>query len=194
MTVGFIGSLSPHKGAHVLLEALSQLPPHILFNTVTYGDTASNPKYSANLRSLADASARDVEFRGAFDERNIAEVLAGLDALVVPSLWVENRPLTLLAALEARVPVIVSDMPGLTCEVKDGINGLVVSAGDSRKLARSLVRLTESPALRKSLSDSPVRPMPFKSYIEIIENEYRSLTNPTIADQESSDAMMTAPR
>jgi glycosyltransferase involved in cell wall biosynthesis len=175
ITVGFIGSISPHKGAHVLLEALSQLPPHIHFKTTIYGDTTYNSKYSAHLHALADASGKDVEFRGKFNEREIGQVLSDLDILVIPSTWAENRPLTLLAALDARVPIIVSDMPGMTCEVTDGENGMVVPAGDPVALAGSLMRLLEDTNLRERLSNSSLRPIRFDKYIDVLEGEYRSL-------------------
>jgi glycosyltransferase involved in cell wall biosynthesis len=135
LRVGFIGQIAPHKGCHVLLEALRSIPPDEVSLEI-WGDLARHPAYAQRLRTRA--AGQPVAFRGTFPLEAIADVLAGLDLLVVPSLWAENAPLTLLQALACKVVVIVSDQPGMTEFVRDGENGFVVPAGDARRLGLAI--------------------------------------------------------
>lgn len=136
---GFIGTLARHKGAHVLIEAMKQLPDG--FATLSlYGAMSDFPEYVAELVE-ASAGRQDIEFKGTFPNEQINEVMASLDALVVPSIWFENTPLVLHSAKAARCPVIVSDLPGMTAVVNDGVDGLVFEAGNAERLAHHLLRL-----------------------------------------------------
>src|SRR3989304_5417044 len=134
LRVGFIGAFSPHKGAHILVEAFRRLKAG--------GGGRGRPLRPAPLpppprRRAPGRRAPGVEgirFRGAFPHQEIARVLGEMDVLVIPSVWYENSPLVLLTALAARLPVIVSDMGGLTELVRDGENGLVTPAGDTAAL------------------------------------------------------------
>jgi glycosyltransferase involved in cell wall biosynthesis len=71
-------------------------------------------------------------------------------AFVLPS-RVEGMSNALLEAQSWGLPCVVSDIPGNTAVVSDGVNGLVVPAGDAPALAGALVRLLGDPTLRTRL-------------------------------------------
>ena len=48
-----------------------------------------------------------------------------VDAIVVPSVWVENSPLVIHEAQQARVPVITADAGGMAEYVRHEVNGLL---------------------------------------------------------------------
>lgn len=174
-TIGFIGTLRSHKGAHFLLEAASHLPAGTNARIQIHGDRATDPAYVESLDKLARASVVPVTFEGAFSENRFGRVLAGLDVVVVPSLWMENRPLVLLSSLLARKPVVVTDQPGLTCEVVHGENGLVVPPDDAGALAQSLYRLAQDTRLREHLTNHPRRPVRMETYIDALQAIYREV-------------------
>lgn len=175
LVIGFIGSLSPHKGAHLLLEALSTLEADRPVEAAIYGDEAANPTYASKLRTLAKAVPHPVSFRGTFPEDEFGVILSDIDVLVLPSTWRENRPLTLLSALLANVPVVVSDMPGMTCEVTHGDNGLIFPPGDVAALAGQLQRFVREPELRYKLAASERRPARLDGYVDVLQEHYRRL-------------------
>jgi GT2 family glycosyltransferase/glycosyltransferase involved in cell wall biosynthesis len=149
---GFVGSVIPSKGVHVLAEAYrlladprARLRIHGPF-VPYHGDTGYRERVRALLGSEADAI-----LEGAFDHDRVGEILAGIDVLVVPSLWEENRPLTLTEARLAGIPVVVSDHGGLAEMVLDGEDGLRFRPGDPQALAGVLRRLLDEPALRSRL-------------------------------------------
>ena len=151
LRVGFIGAFSPHKGAHILVEAFRRLKAGGRARLDLYGRLDFAPPYGDELQAAARA-VEGIRFRGAFPHQEIARVLGEMDVLVIPSVWYENSPLVLLTALAARLPVIVSDMGGLTELVEDGGSGLVTPAGDAEALAAALARCLGQPELLPRLS------------------------------------------
>jgi glycosyltransferase involved in cell wall biosynthesis len=133
--LGFMGTVAPHKGVHVLVEAFRRVDaPEARLEI--HGSLSVAPDYVARLRVLTDADAR-IALRGPFAEGTQAEVLAGLDVLVMPSVWWENSPLTVLEALAAGVPVVASAIGGIP-DILPPEWGRLVPAGEVPPLAEAL--------------------------------------------------------
>jgi len=134
--IGYVGTLAPHKGVHVLLEAFRGLSAEDVTLDV-YGNPSVQPHYVQALRTLAATDSR-IRFRGAFGEGGQQDAYAELDVLVVPSLWWENSPLTILEALSQGLVVIASATGGVPELIADGATGLLVPPGDSTALRGAL--------------------------------------------------------
>jgi glycosyltransferase involved in cell wall biosynthesis len=137
LRIGYVGGIYPSKGVHVLIEALRLLRGAPLSLSI-HGVLEWFPDYVARLRASAEGC--DVRFAGRFDPLDIDRVLAGLDLLVVPSLWYENMPLTIHEAWRSGVPVIASDLGGMREALAAG-GGRLVPPGDARALADVLREL-----------------------------------------------------
>jgi len=74
-----------------------------------------------------------------------------VDAIVVPSIWVENSPLVIHEAQQARVPVITADAGGMAEYVHHEVNGLLFAHRDPRALAEQMQRLGDDPMLARRL-------------------------------------------
>lgn len=164
LRVGFIGTHAPHKGCHVLIEAFKALPKGQAVLKI-YGNRAELPEYSASMERLV-ASDAAIEFCGTFPNTQIAEVLHGLDVLVVPSLWYENTPLIVYSAQAAKCPVVASNFPGISSVIRDGVNGLLFPAGDVAAVANCLSRLVNEPGLAEYLSSNAQRPKSIAAYVD----------------------------
>jgi glycosyltransferase involved in cell wall biosynthesis len=139
LRIGYAGGIYPSKGVHVLIQAFTQLPP----GTATlelHGVLEWFPSYVGHLKQLAGERA-DVRWHGRFAPDAIDAILAGLDLLVVPSLWYENRPLSIQAAFRCGVPVLSSDLGGLAELVEPGRGGERFPRGDVGALAQLLREL-----------------------------------------------------
>jgi SAM-dependent methyltransferase len=79
-----------------------------------------------------------VEFCGKYDHREMREVLAGSDIVVVPSVWEETLGLVIQEALAEKKIVVASRIGGIPETILDGVNGFLVPAGDAKALARTL--------------------------------------------------------
>jgi GT2 family glycosyltransferase/glycosyltransferase involved in cell wall biosynthesis len=170
---GFLGAAIPSKGVHVLAEAFRRLDdPRALLQIhgpfVPYhGDTEYEARVRRTLGPHANAS-----LCGAFGHERIADVLGGLDVLVVPSLWEENAPLVVSEAFLARVPLLVSDHGGLAEMVRDGEDGLRFPPGDSAALARAMRRLLDEPQLRARLAATPPHVPTLSEHVDALEERY----------------------
>ncbi len=150
LQVGFVGTVCWHKGPHVLVDAVRSLPADRVRVTI-HGSLDTFPAYSRRLQR--SARGLPVHFAGGFDRGRVGEIYAGMDVLVVPSLWLENSPLVIHEAHQAGVPVVGSRIGGTPDLVTDGASGLLYDPFDATDLARVLKRLLDEPELLPRLSD-----------------------------------------
>ena len=139
LTFGYLGNLAYHKGVHVLLKAFEGLP-QANARLLIYG--AGEPSYEKELRRLAGADAR-IEFKGAYSAVELSGILEQIDVLVAPSVCYETYSLVVHEALLSNVPVIVSDLGGMTEKMVDGENGFVFAPGNADSLRQKLQILIE---------------------------------------------------
>jgi glycosyltransferase involved in cell wall biosynthesis len=146
LRVGFVGTMAPHKGPDVLVRAFATLPPEMDATLSLHGSDRGYEAYAMELRDLAGNDPR-ISFPGPFSREDLAGVLVDLDVLVVPSLWYENAPGVIFEAFAAGMPVIATDLGGMSEFVKPGENGLLFALGDSKDLADQLGTLIEDRGL-----------------------------------------------
>jgi glycosyltransferase involved in cell wall biosynthesis len=155
---GFMGTLAPHKGAHVLVEAFRALADPALTLDV-YGSLTVQPAYVASLRRAANGDSR-IRLRGPFAEGEQDRVLESLDTLVVPSVWWENSPLVVIEALAAGLPVIASRTGGVPELVPESA-GILVPPGDPAALREALAAVASGARFAGGHA-----PLPFKTVAE----------------------------
>jgi glycosyltransferase involved in cell wall biosynthesis len=148
---GFVGSLIPSKGVHVMLRAFRDLAPQNAVLNI-FGGFAPYyefENYEKEIRELANAPG--VNMRGRYDNARVADVFGEIDALIVPSIWYENSPLVIHEAFLSRTPVITSDAGGMAELVKHEKSGLLVKMGDSAALRDAMARIVNEPGLTEKL-------------------------------------------
>jgi glycosyltransferase involved in cell wall biosynthesis len=122
----FVGRLSAEKGLNVLLEAVSQAPE------LSVSVAGTGPQ--ANLL----AAERAVRALGALDGEGVRTAMSGALALVLPSIWYENFPRTIVEAFGCGLPVIASRLGALAEIVEDGVTGLLFEPGNPQDLAQKM--------------------------------------------------------
>jgi len=151
-TFGYIGTHIPAKGIHQLIEAFGRVQG----NTRLRIWGRSNGQDTAALKALAQALpagiAERIEWRQEYRNQEIVQdVFNHVDAIVVPSVWVENSPLVIHEAQQVRVPVITADAGGMAEYVHDEINGLLYEHRSVASLANQMQRMVDDPALAERL-------------------------------------------
>lgn len=164
LRIGFIGTLAPHKGCHILLEAYRLLPSGTALVKI-YGRESDRPGYVARLREMASGDPA-IRFCGAFPNSQIGEVLSDLDILVVPSVWNENTPLVVYSAQAAGCPVVGSNVPGIAESVRDGLDGFLFDPGSSASLAKLIRQLIVSPDRLKEMRANARQPKSISAYVD----------------------------
>lgn len=136
----FAGRLSPEKGVDTLVEAVSSTSAEVRL------DVAGDGPSRAALEELAHRVAPGrVDFHGRLDKEAVAGLVARSRAMVVPSRWYENQPMTILEAFAASTPVVATALGGMPELVHDGVEGRVVPANDAAALAGALDDLAADP-------------------------------------------------
>jgi glycosyltransferase involved in cell wall biosynthesis len=124
----FMGRIDWTKGLHVVLEALARLPANQISLDI-YGVMQGQSAYEEKMRRLA-AAHPGVRWLAPVKPEEVVRTIAGYDALVVPSVWLETGPLVAYEAFAAGVPVIGSRLGGIAELVTHERDGLLVNAGD----------------------------------------------------------------
>lgn len=128
----YAGRLERLKGVLTLVRAAARVPEVPLHLA---GEGEARPELEALLRAPQYAH---VVLRGHLAGAELARELAGARALIQPSEWYENLPLSVLEAMARARAVIASSNGGLPELVRDGDNGLLFPAGDEAALAEQL--------------------------------------------------------
>jgi len=144
----FAGRLSPEKGVDTLVRALAATPEGVEL------DIAGDGPSRAELERLAAVVAPGrVRFHGRLDKAAVAALITSSRAMVVPSRWHENQPMTILESFAAATPVVATTLGGMPELVRDGIEGRVVPPNDPPALARVLRELADDPASAQRMGE-----------------------------------------
>jgi glycosyltransferase involved in cell wall biosynthesis len=135
---GFIGTILPAKGLHILIKAFNEIKYEDVELKI-YGKLRSYIGFEYYLPSLKKMiKNKNIRFRGEFNNRKIADIFKEIDVLVIPSIWHENSPLVIQEAFLSKTPVIASRVGGIPELVKDGVNGLLFNPQDTDDLLKKL--------------------------------------------------------
>jgi glycosyltransferase involved in cell wall biosynthesis len=156
----FVGRLIERKGVAHLIRALGTVRRTVPARLIIVGDGPER----ASLERLAAATevASHVHFRGRVSDEELRQAYAGADVFVLPSVLdqrqdTEGLGVVLLEAMNYAVPVVASNIGGITDIVQHESTGLLVPPGDERALAKALTSLLENPELSRSLGQAGAR-------------------------------------
>jgi glycosyltransferase involved in cell wall biosynthesis len=153
-----LGAIVPHKGAHILLEAvkLSQRPVEVFLLGIYI------PEYARQLRLQAETiPGLKLRMYGKYSPSELPHLLPDIDCVVVPSQVPETFSITTREALSAGIPVLVARLGALPEAVIENHNGFCFDPGRPDELAGLITTLAEDPEclsrLRRGASRTPIR-------------------------------------
>ena len=163
--LGMLAHHSQAKGTLLLIRALRSTGKSALRLRVC---GTGDPKYLAAARKLSHGDGR-ISFDGPFAPSDVANILAGLDLIVVPSIYPENCPLVVQDAMASGRPCIVPTNSGATESIVDGRHGLHFERGNAASLAETLQRLTGEPGLLATLRENLAAERPVIARADVAE-------------------------
>jgi D-inositol-3-phosphate glycosyltransferase len=148
----FFGIVRPYKGLDILLHALKDLPGVKL---TVVGEFWNLEKYQKMIVKL-QLSDRVILKTGYLANTELAELFAGIDALVLPYKAGSATSIPELAYHFER-PVIATTASSLAQNVHDGVDGLLCAPNDSTALRLAIATFYE-PGVAKKLQQGVTSP------------------------------------
>jgi len=127
----YLGRLSEEKGVGLLLDAFSSISGDVELVVAGTGPL------DEELRVRAAGDPR-VRFVGYMQGDALEDLVRQSRAVVIPSTWYENAPMSILEAMAYGKPVIGARIGGIPEMVEDGVTGILFSPGDRDGLTNRL--------------------------------------------------------
>lgn len=169
---GFFGQINPYKGLDVLLQALHELPKAERKKIVLEVHGANlewQPEaYRQKIEALREPLIKQgvVQWVGPYQPHELRRRMAGVDWVVVPSIWWENSPMVIQEAFVCGRPLLVSDIGGMAEKVRDGIDGIHVPAGNVLSWSKSLQQTARMTDAWKTFQDGIRQPLTYAGCAE----------------------------
>ena len=140
--VVFLGRVTPYKGLGVALEAVALLQSQYRLASRLIVVGPEDTRYGTEMRRLASrlGVSEQVSWRGAGTPEQAVAALSRAHALIVPSTWQDPFPLVPIEGAFARVPIVASDVGGISEGMHDEEHALLFPAGDASAAASALAR------------------------------------------------------
>lgn len=176
LRLAFIGQLAPHKGVHLLIDAVRTLAGRPV-SLAVHGPLTPHPSYVAQLQARAAGDPR-ITFHGPYRREALPDLLAASDVVVVPSVWHEVAALVIQEAQLAALPVLSSNLGGSPELVADEQDGLLFDPWRPGDLVRQITRLLDEPGLLPALTAGASRRRPLHDELETLVGLYRAVGRP----------------
>lgn len=134
----YFGRLVAEKGVATLMRAAAAAGVPLKL-------VGTGPQ-EAELRALAAQLDSDVSFLGYRAGDALHDLVRGARAVVLPSEWYENAPMTVLESFALGKPVIGAAIGGIPELVTDDVTGWTFASGDTGQLSALLARVASLPA------------------------------------------------
>lgn len=134
----YLGRLSKEKGILNLIEAIGDIPNAKL---LIAGDGPERERIEAYI-SEHKLDGR-ITLLGYQNQDSIHKYITNSRFIVVPSIWNENCPYSVLEAMEIGKPIVASRIGGIPELIADGENGYLYKADDINELKEKLTLLLD---------------------------------------------------
>jgi glycosyltransferase involved in cell wall biosynthesis len=126
-------------------------------------------------------SLPNVDVLGQQSNENVLRLMQAATVLIVPSLWYEGFPMTVIEAYACGLPVIASNLGSLSSVVRDKSTGHLFRPGDAADLAacveRTVSNTAETIVMRRNaraLFEESYNPQTgYKALIDVYETALR---------------------
>ncbi len=172
LRVGYLGSVYPHKGIHLIYQAADILSDYNI-EFFLYGTAII--EYLNNL--TAKFPNAKVRYMGSYQPKDLAEISKDLDCTIISSILEEAGPLVAPEVLSLGLPIIGVNIGGIPDFVIDGLNGKLYKHNDPNELATAIKFLFQNPNELKRMQLNSYLPFNFDDYNENLINLYRHLVD-----------------
>lgn len=168
----FMGYHNYFKGLPMLCDAMELVAPRWLSRFHLFVFAKDVEREERRLRRL-ESRLGALTIRGEYEPSQVPELLGGKDLGLVPSVWWDNGPQTVLEFFACGVPVLAAELGGIPDWVRDGVNGLLFRGNDREHLAARLTEIAKDPRGLFGLRRNVRPPISMPGHAAAIEAIYR---------------------
>lgn len=134
---GFFGQINPFKGLDVVLRALNDMKPEerkrIVLEVHGANLEQQTPEFQEKIEKLRTPLIEEgvVQWVGPYQPHELRDRMAGVDWVIVPSIWWENSPMVIQEAYVCGRPLLVSDIGGMKEKIANKSNGIHVMTSNT---------------------------------------------------------------
>lgn len=136
----FVGWVQPHKGLHIILEAMSQILEELPEVRLYVIETGEEESYKNRILSLIKELKlnKHVLLLGKLSHKKVKEYLKKSSVVVIPEQWENVGPLLLSEAMGLAKPIVASSIGSIPEFIRDGENGLLANPKDPLDFAKKI--------------------------------------------------------
>lgn len=167
----FMGYHNYYKGLPMLLDSLELVAPEDLKGLHLYVFAKDVGLIAGRLEKLR-ASLGGLTVRGGYEYDQVPMLLCGKDVGLVPSVWWDNGPQTVMEFFACGLPVIGAELGGIPDLVRSGVNGLLHRGNDREDLAHILTGVLKNPQQLIDLRKGVGHPLSMPEHAAAMEVVY----------------------
>ena len=167
----FMGYHNYYKGLPMLLDSLDLLTPAQRARLHLYVFAKDVDQIRPRLESLRPSLA-GLSIRPGYQYDEVPSLLCGKDLGLVPSVWWDNGPQTVMEFFACGLPIVAAALGGIPDLVKHGHNGLLHKGNDRPDLARTLSDIIANPSTLFDLRRNVRPPLSMPVHAGLIEGVY----------------------
>lgn len=150
--IAYVGRITHEKGIHDLIKAFSQVLT--CYDTKLLIAGAGDKAYLDDCRQLVASLGHfgKIVFLGELSTSELRLLLNKAKLSVVPSIWFENLPNSMLESFACGTPVIASNIGSLAESIDHEFTGMLFECGSVEDLANKIYYCLNNPDLLASMS------------------------------------------
>ena len=159
----YSGRVNREKGIMELIEAMKQLKEHrniklLVIGSSFYGNANNENDFAKKLKEMAEPLKDRIIFTGFIPYSDMPNYLSMADVAVIPSVWDDPFPTTVLEAQAMGLPIITTRRGGIPEEVTEE-NAILLDTDEHfvDNLAKAILDLYEHPEKRRVMSEAALK-------------------------------------
>ena len=176
----FSGRITKEKGVSELIEAMIRLKNHsniklLIIGSPFYGDTANENEFVRKLKQQASIIKDRIFFTGFIPYKQMPQYIKMSDIAVIPSLWDDPCPNTVLEAQAMGLPIITTRRGGIPEEVTEK-NAILLNTDEHfvDNLTSSIRSLYENPEKRLQMSKASIENSKYYNHQRYAEDFFKA--------------------
>lgn len=161
----YVGRLSAEKGVEMMLETVAGSPYRMKV-------AGTGPLHEQLMERYAGCG--NIEFLGHCSAEQVSALLNKATCSVIPSLWYENNPLSVIESLCAGTPVVGAEIGGIPELLSPGESGIVFRSGSREDLRRALDEAFAHNWNNRTIKDKALESFSAERHYEILKTIYQT--------------------